>query len=401
MGWWFVSFKNSYPISFDLTETVSNVESFQQSDSFPFSPIDRNLLHKALQGDFVLMARLISDWDVEAQILQSQGIEGIQRLPHTDFLQSQLIIREKKPVLSPELVVDDNNTSFRVKEGYQKFLPQTFMAASFLLAASPPEQIAALPQGMRDQTHLYPQERMKQVSLDINRLNAEKLYMVRPDIAFVAHYSHPATLHALEQQGVQLFTIKNVETIEDITKAFTRMGHLINRPQEAELLKLFMEASFLAIDNHLMAIKKENRSGKDPLRFLYLNYYSQFSIPHSTSLTGHLLKRLGIDPLIPDFHRETQQWKLPIAQEQIVNLNPDVLIISTTQAAGMRQLIQNNSALSQLPAVRKNQIYFVDEIVQESPSQYLVLAYYDLFYIMAEANREEQTLFVQGDALHD
>jgi len=33
----------------------------------------------------------------------------------------------------------------------------------------------------------------------------------------------------------------------------------------------------------------------------------------------------------------------------------------------MRQLIQNNSALSQLPAVRKNQIYFVDEIVQEIP----------------------------------
>jgi ABC-type Fe3+-hydroxamate transport system substrate-binding protein len=82
------------------------------------------------------------------------------------------------------------------------------------------------------------------------------------------------------------------------------------------------------------------------------------------------------------------------------------MIISTTQAAAMQQLILNNSAFAGLPAVKNGQVYFVDEIAQESPSQYIVLAYYDLFDAMVKACRQERMLYermlyVKGQAVHE
>jgi iron complex transport system substrate-binding protein len=405
-GWWCLSFKNSRHTAMALSDINVSREAAQPLSSLPLAALDRDQLHKALQGDFTLMAKLIAEWDVEAQILQSRNVTAIRRLPSRDFLRSQLLIREKMAAATPEFILDDTGEPFPLDGSYKKFLPQTFVAASFLLAAAMPEQIAALPQGMRDQTHLYSYERMKRVALDINRFNAERLYMVKPDIAFVANYSHPSTLQALEQQGVRYFTIKNIESLDEITSAFMRIGQLINRPLEAELLKLFMEASFLAIDNQMAALRYETPQQSSPQQFLYLNYYSQFSVPHAHTLTGHLLKRLGIDPIVQEHAGPSPEWKQTIDHEQIVNLQPDVMIISTTQAAAMQQLILNNSAFAGLPAVKNGQVYFVDEIAQESPSQYIVLAYYDLFDAMVKACRQERMLYermlyVKGQAVHE
>ncbi len=43
------------------------------------------------------------------------------------------------------------------------------------------------------------EELTNRIPLNIDRYNSEKLYMANPQVAFVAHYSHPSVLQALRQ----------------------------------------------------------------------------------------------------------------------------------------------------------------------------------------------------------
>ena len=85
-GWWCLSFKNSRHTAMALSDINVSREAAQPLSSLPLAALDRDQLHKALQGDFTLMAKLIAEWDVEAQILQSRNVTAIRRLPSRDFL---------------------------------------------------------------------------------------------------------------------------------------------------------------------------------------------------------------------------------------------------------------------------------------------------------------------------
>ena len=403
MGWWIFAFKNSYQpeTSADFPLELANHEAFSyKTTTLPLSPISRKALHQALQGDFGLMSRLIADWDIEAQLLEEQGFQGVQRLPHENFMRSQLLVKQKNFHISrPTYLVDDKGKIFNLNHVFHRFLPQTQAAASILLALASPEQIVAIPEGMRNQTKLYPASLMEKIPLDIHRFHAERLYLQKPDIAFVAHYSHPATVTALQQQGIHLYTMKNIDHIEDIHEVIGQLGALIHREREAELLKLFVEAAFLSIDNQLLAIR-ELTSGS-PEQILYLNYYSQFSIPTARPLIGQLLERLGIlnCQFCHSQYDSAEQWRLPISHEQIINLNPKAIIVSASNPKELHSHI-SSTALSHLTAVQKNQIYFVEDTAQDSPTHYILLAYYDLFQAIAHIlTSSTQALAEEGVAL--
>src|SRR5690606_7206820 len=82
------------------------------------------------------------------------------------------------------IIFDDEGIPFQPSTTQQIFLPQTFVSASFLLALASPQEIAALPKGMRAQTHLYPKVLTDQIPLDTGRTNSEQLYRLHPGTAF-------------------------------------------------------------------------------------------------------------------------------------------------------------------------------------------------------------------------
>lgn len=358
------------------------------------SPLERHTIHAALNGDFDLMIKLITDWDHDAQIIEQYGFMHVKKLTRKDFLRSQLIARKLKSGddLSPfndtarQAIYDDTGKLFDLSKSYRRFLPQSYIAASFLFALSEPEEIVALPRGMREQTFLYPIELTKLISLDTDRYNTEKLYEAQPDIAFVADYSHPSTIEALQKQGIPLFTLKCINSPEEICHALVRVGNIVNRPLEAELLNYFVEAAMQAIDNRFQVLHAHLNPSDHPAKVLFLKHHLTFSTPTSHTLTGKLLKRIGITELQGDkIAQNTFAWNIPIRQEQIIELSPDYIIISTNSIDPKRtQLLKENISYLMMKNPPKN-IAFVHDSVQESPSQYVVLAYYDLYRALTAA----------------
>jgi iron complex transport system substrate-binding protein len=360
--------------------------------------IDRSILHQALSGDFQLMARLIADWDIDAQILDSRGFEGIKRIDRSDFLHSQSLIRilQNKEAAKQSstflrkhnyYVVDDTGCRIDLNQSFNKFLPQSYAAASLLLSLVPPDQIAALPRSLREQTHLYPEALTNQIPLDIDRYNSEKLFQAKPEVAFVAHYSHPATIQALTNQGVLLYTMRNIKTLPDISEELTHMGCIINKPLEAELMNIFIDAAIAAIDNQQSVLIHHFKQSNEKLpRVLVVNFHQSFSVPTTNSLTGQILSHMQSLDISLDYAMSSDQadeWMAPINKERLRNLNPDYLIIATENEEALAKEIRNDKALQEISAIRNNRLIFVDEAILHSPSQYVVLAYHNLIQALA------------------
>lgn len=393
-GWWMFAFKKSADQNpFPSQQYVSSNLPNRSTLDAAITSINRNQLQQALSGDFQLMARLIADWDIDAQILDSRGFEGVKRICHSDFLHSQQLIRTlqnadsvKKSVSllkqQNHLLFDDLGNRIDLKPTYQKFLPQTFAAASFLLSFVPPEQIVALPRCLRNQRMLYPKSLTDQIPLDIDRYNAEKLFQARPEIAFVAHYSHPATIQALVNQGITLYTMRSIKSFSDISEELIQVGTIANKPLQAELMKIFIDAAVIAIDNQQAVLLKHfEQHHIDIPRVLVVNFHQTFSVPTTNTITGQILARMQSLDITLKYVIDSNQiheWTVPIDRERLVNLNPDYLIVATENEEESAKDILNDKALKEISAIKHNRLIFVDESTQHTPSQYAVLAYHDL-----------------------
>lgn len=365
--WWWFAFAFS-PTHTPTTNDLS-AQSSQASQSHLISmltPLNREMLQKALAGDTALMIKLIANWDIDAQLLELAGHADVKRLPRHSYLRSQVLGR---PLTNS-------------KSSDPKFLPQTYVAASLLLALTETKQIVALPKGLRQHTHLFPLALTKEIPLDIDRYNAETLYLAQPQVAFVAHYSHPALIEVLRNQGVQLFTMNHLDSVKNIQSTLLQVGQVINRPHEAELLAMFMEAAMFAIDNRMSALRQSWSNQEFP-NVLFVYYHHQYTTPTPQALTGQLLQRLGISQS-PSELSSANGWTIPIHQEQIVNLNPRCLIVATPYPQAVKEQFDLNPAFADVPAIKQGNVFFVDEVVQQFPSQYVVLAYYDLFQALAK-----------------
>lgn len=359
---------------------------FRESSSFPYSydppspPIDRDQLQQALSGDFALAIDLITAWDLEAIRLQKNQIQGIERLSPQTYLQAQLF--------SKILSKDSKHASSAGEKPINiasRFLPQTYVAASFLLAIAPPHEIVALPRGMRSLPQLYSKTLLEQIPLSADRFYSEQLFLADPHLAFVAPYSHPATLEALKRQNIRLHCCQNIDKVSDISIRLLEIGQVTNHSVEANLLAILIEAGLLAIDNQIRALSFEQTPDNQKRTCLYICYFHHYRIPGIKSLTGQLLARAlskhsGIECPVS---MQNNDWFVPINNEQMDQIDPDNVIVSIPFPQDKKGCLAHMKQLKHLRAVQNKQIFFVDEAVQDSPTQYIVLAYYDLCRTLA------------------
>lgn len=390
IGWWVLAFAPSSN-TYTLVTAEHKSSLLETSSSSPYLyPISRQKLHQALLGNAEIMVSLMAEWDTEARLLAACEANNAQRLPGNKYLKAQLLGRR---IQAREQGIDtteypprfyeteDDAGALHESRRRERFLPQTYVAASFLLALTEPEQIIALPKGLRDLHSLYPSELLERIPLDCGPYQTESLVKLRPDIAFVAPYSMPTTRQALASQGIELFTISNINTLEEIQDALLKVGDVSGRPEEAELLALFMEAAICALDNRLLYAQKERRD------VLYLNYFSKFSAPTQHTLTGSLLHRLNINQFA-HLKASSNHWQIPLENEKIARLQPQAIILSAGNGNELKSLLLNHPAFRDVPAIKTGQIFAVEATVQDSSSQFAVLAYYDLVNALLEVQQQ-------------
>lgn len=393
--WWALAFYQVNPTELFDSSIKPQTLILQNSDLLQeVSTLERDQIHEALAGNFNLMHQLILKWDAEAEFLLNRHVKGIKQLPKNQLdqvcfiyqLLTQLPRKKLKEIncrLRIDQLVDDRHKSICIQDHFQRYLPQTYTAASILLAIAQTHEIVAIPKGLRSMPFLYSLQQLSQIELNTDCYQSEQLYLSEPQLAFIGTYSHPPSLDVLRMQGIDLFVLDFVNTTDSIEKMILKVGHASNHILEAQLLTLFMEASLLTIDNrlHLLSHQKVVPQSK---HILCLSYHQSYMQPTSKSLTGHLLNRLSKHNRL--FHCQVPQsdtyWHLNFEHENLSLMHPDCLIISISNAAAQREII-NHPLIQQLKAFENQQLFYINETIQESSTQYCVLAYFDLYEAIA------------------
>jgi iron complex transport system substrate-binding protein len=393
LGWWTLAFRPSSSSSPSVFPKDFFLSDLQTHEIFrTLSTLQRSALQQALSGNAALMMDFITQWESDAKVLQKDfGIKGIQRLNQEDYLKAQLLthliltlpqdqLREINCKLRKPYILDATGRQIQSQDSFCRFLPQTYMTANILLAIAKTDEIIAIPKGLRQLNQLYTAQFLDQIPLDADRCHSEKLFLANPHMAFVSPYSHPASVQALSKQKIPLYHVQTVLMPADIQKVILEIGHICNHPVEAQLLSIFIEAGLLSIDNRLKALSTLPRPISKSKKLLYLCHYQQYYMPTKKCITGQLLERAlqnyeGLTT--PTANHE--DWMVPYDREKIFNMDPDYLILSIANADQDKSRFKHQQSLQNLTACKNNQIAFVDESLQDSPTQFVVLAYYDLF----------------------
>ena len=126
------------------------------------------------------------------------------------------------------------------------------------------------------------------------------------------------------------------------------------------------------LDNRIRTLASFKHQGHSK-KLLVLDYKYHYRLPTTKSLTGQLLQRLCLQhPYLDSLIFESQfEWTTPFSQEQILGFNPDCLILSTS--------FDPLNAPPSIPCLQTHHLYCVDANIQDSPTQFIILAYLDLF----------------------
>lgn len=374
------------------SEPISNNSNFSVPSLLQqLSPFKREALILGLSGNTVVQAQLILSWDHDAKILISKSVSGVQRLPedtlkNTISLAYQLInsSQEQQAALRNAYrdneAYDDLHNHLSLRNNFTRFLPQTYASAEILLALQDPQNITAIPSGFRKQSALFTKSYLEAIQQDSERYQPEKNITIKPDVGIVSVYSNPYTQETLAQQGVKLFFLDCPSTIEKMLTDITRLGHVINRAPESLVMKVFIEAALMNIENRLQALMEMHQNAFKTSRPLLVYRGSQWTVPTEKTVVQKLLKRLNIH----DAEQETifsaknsLQWLQPIQTEQIVAYNPTHLYVVTDPNISKTWMTQQPFA--SLSAVKNHKVRFIDEEILQSVSQQIILAYFDLF----------------------
>jgi iron complex transport system substrate-binding protein len=344
--WWLVAFfpRNSqeHPFFYSVEESPSF------TSPIPYlSSMNRESIRLALNGDISLIGKLLAEWDLDADILQNHGFDSIKKLPRQCYIRAQMVSR----LLKKNNLADPAFT----------YIPQTYIAATHLISLVPPKNLLCLPKGLRDQTELFPPSVTEKIPLDFDLALRETLFLKQPSLAFISSISHPATIWMLKNQKIKSVLIECPKTIEEIPENIKRLGNYTNTNLKAELINTFLAAAFIAIENRVSALGALQNQ-----KVMLLNYYSQFSLPPKNSFTNQLLQRLKINTC----DENTQSfYLLPTSQESIIKAKPDKLLIATDR----KNKVPISREMQQM-----TKIFLIDEAIQHSPTQFIVLAYYDI-----------------------
>ncbi|MGB5855258.1 MAG: ABC transporter substrate-binding protein [Oceanisphaera sp.] len=186
------------------------------------------------------------------------------------------------------------------------------------------------------------------------QLSAEGMLSIQPTLVIGSDEMGPASaLNLVRQAGIQVETLPEAMTIEQLQSNIIRLGELLNRHPQAEALQ--QEVAYRA--QQLVtkgSVTSKSVLGKKTI-FLLLGEGNSAQIAGSNTLADAMIRLAGgTNPAITSI----DGYK-PVAMEALVAMAPDVILISRrhlVEEAGADSLFQQFPLLRQTPAADANAI---------------------------------------------
>lgn len=192
-------------------------------------------------------------------------------------------------------------------------------------------------------------------------LDIEKIVALKPDLCIAVKDGNPKeTADRISDFGIPVYAVNPVD-LDSVIQTVGLIGSLLNADARATEVVNDMEARIKRVENLVASTSLR------PRVFFQIGISPIVSAGRDTFLHG-LIHRAGGENLAGKLISYPRFTK-----EQVLGLNPDVIIITSMARAGVfDQVKQEWQTWQHVPAVRNNQIHVVDSNILDRPTPRMV-----------------------------
>ncbi|RIV29299.1 ABC transporter substrate-binding protein [Alicyclobacillaceae bacterium I2511] len=196
--------------------------------------------------------------------------------------------------------------------------------------------------------------------------NSEQIIALHPDLVLLASYTQPAVIAQIMQTRVPVYEFNDFNSITNIEQNIQIVGRLVDQPIKAENMVKTMNQQLQEIQQAVQG--KSHPSVLD---------YSSFGFAAGKNTT---VNEMITDAGGTNAATSLQGWQ-KITAEQVVKMNPTVIIDATDDQGFIRKLLQDPQ-FQNVAAVKNRQVYAIDSADLASVSQSITRGVWDIAHVL-------------------
>ncbi len=283
----------------------------------------------------------------------------------------------------PLTVTDATNHTVTLKQAPLRVSSKSMFSDQVLIELLPANQITSLSRLSKDPSYSLIANKIPS-SIPLLDLNIERTIANKPDLLIAANWSDQQKIEVLRQAGITVFIFNTVYTIHDIENNILLLGKLVNQSERAQQLV------------NEMNTKLATKLIKPKHKLTAVEYTPWGAASNEASTINTIMVRAGLTNVVANVQGD-QYGQVPLAKEQLLVLNPDVIIIpgtcdkdNTDNSNQFRQELLADPSLQQLTAIKNNKVICLPQSLRSTDSQYIVDAIIYLNHHVYGDNKTKQ-----------
>lgn len=199
----------------------------------------------------------------------------------------------------------------------------------------------------------YPEEALEKEKIGGMEFNVEKIVSMNPEIVF-AHESMlgagDAGLQQIRDAGVKVFVVKNAADFNETYTTIEQIGRATGKLPEAQKIVEDMKAKVEEVKAKVANVETKKTV------FVETSDVPEIYTPGKGTFMQEILDMVNAENIAAD-----QEGWFMIAPEEIVNRNPDVIIVMYSYVEGIVDSVKARDGFDTINAVKNDAVVQVDE----------------------------------------
>lgn len=199
----------------------------------------------------------------------------------------------------------------------------------------------------------YPEEALEKEKIGGMEFNVEKIVSMNPDIVF-AHESGlgvgEAGLQQIRDAGVTVYVVKNAADFNETYTTIEEIGRATGKFEEAEKIIEDMKAKVEEVKEKVANVETKKTV------FVETSDVPSIYTPGKGTFMQEILDMVNAENIAAD-----QEGWFVMEPEEIVNRNPDVIIVMYNYVEGIIDSVKARDGFDSITAVKNNEVIQVDE----------------------------------------
>ncbi len=304
---------------------------------------------------FVLL--LLSTFMIAGCGSQEENTKGEQNIK-TDTVQEEA---DNEPGQKfPVTITDDANKEVTIESDPQTIVSIQASNTEIAFALGLGERIV----GVSDYCN-YPAEALEKEKVGGQDINVEMVLSLQPDIALVTDYhneTHPDILKQFEEAGIKVIVVGETSSFEEVYKNIEMIGKATGTEEKANKMITDMKDRLTAIKQQAAEITEKKK------------VWVEVSPSPDIFTTG---KNTFMHEMLESIQAinaaEDQEGWVKLTEEEIVQLNPDVIITTYGYyVENPSEQVLARKGWQDVPAIKNEQVFDVDNDTVTRPGPRLI-----------------------------